>query len=71
MMHRLTDRVRWAGKRLHDGFLQARKVILGLGGLGAVNSAVWVNSTTWGLVSTGVTLLLLQFLTEDGPGATR
>lgn len=71
MMRRLSDRARWAGKRIHDGILHARKVILGLGGLGAVNSAVWINSLTWGLVTTGVTLLLLQFLSEDDTGATR
>lgn len=69
MMHHLVDRVRWGTKRAKDALLAARQVVLGLGGLGAVNSAVWINSVTWGLVTTGVTLLLLQFLTEgETPG---
>ncbi len=64
MMHRLADRVRWAGKRTRDALAASRRVVLGLGGLGAIDAAVWINSLTWGLVATGVTLLLLQFLTE-------
>lgn len=71
MMHRLVERARWAVKRVHDGLIGVRKTVLGLAGLGAINSAVWINSLTWGLVSTGVTLLLLQFLAEDDTGATR
>lgn len=72
MMHRLADRARWAGKRLHDLYVSTRRVVLGLGGLGAIDAAVWINSLTWGLVATGVTLLLLQFLAEgDTPRAAR
>ena len=72
MIHTLTDRLRWAGKRVHDGVIAARRAILGLGGLGAIDAAVWINSLTWGLVITGVTLLLLQYLTEnDTPRAAR
>lgn len=71
-MHRLADRARWAGKRIHDAFTQCRRVVLGLGGLGAIDTAVWINSLTWGLVATGATLLLLQFLAEgDTPRAAR
>lgn len=57
-------KLKWLGKRIHDAIVAGRKVILGLGGLGSINAAVWVNSLTWGLVTTGFTLLLLQFMSE-------
>lgn len=63
-MHRLTDRLRWAGKRIHDSLVRARSVSLGVGGLGSINLAVWINTVTWGLVVTGLSLLLLQSLTD-------
>lgn len=63
-MRKLTDLVRWGGKRLHDGFIQFKQTILGLGGLGSINTAIYLNSLTWGLITTGVSLLLLQYLTE-------
>lgn len=65
MIHNLTDRLRWAGKRVRDAAVEFRRAALGLGGLGLIDAAVWTNSTTWGMVSTGVTLLLLQYLTES------
>lgn len=66
MMHKLSDRLTWAGKRLHGWVVTARKTLLGLGGLGCIDASVWINSTTWGLVATGATLLLLQYLSEGG-----
>lgn len=72
MIHSLADRLQWGWKRARDAATRARRVLLGLGGLGFIDAAVWTNSTTWGLVSTGVTLLLLQYLTEgDTPRAAR
>jgi hypothetical protein len=71
MMHRMSNRLGWAVKRLHDAAIAGRRVVLGLGGLGLIDAAVWSNSTTWGMVSTGVTLLLLQFLTEDDSRGAR
>jgi uncharacterized membrane protein len=65
MIHKLSDQLRWTGKRLHDAALRGRKVILGIGGLGLIDGAVWHQSLTWGMISTGVSLLLLQFLSED------
>jgi hypothetical protein len=64
MMHRLSDRLLWTGKRARDLLVAARTAVLGVSGLASINVAVWLNSTTFGLVTTGVSLLLLQFLTE-------
>lgn len=64
MMHKLSERFAWASKRVHGWVVASRKTILGLGGLGCIDASVWINSTTWGLVATGVTLLLLQYLAE-------
>lgn len=71
MIHRLTDRIRWAGKRVRDTLLSARKVVLGVGGCGLIDAAIWVNSMTWGMVAAGATLLLFQFLTEGDDKAVR
>lgn len=65
-MHKLADLAFWGGKRLRDGFIQFKQTVLGLGGLGSINAAVYLNSLTWGLVVTGASLLILQYLTE-GP----
>lgn len=65
-MHKLTDRLHWAGKRLRDAGAAARRAVLGVSGLGAIDAGVWINSLTWGLVATGISLLLLQYLTEGG-----
>lgn len=62
---RLTDRVVWAGKRIREFGQRIRGTFLGISGLGCLNTAVWINSVTWGFVATGVTLLLMQYLTED------
>ncbi|UOZ10533.1 hypothetical protein [Amycolatopsis sp. WQ 127309] len=66
-MRRLADRARWAGKRLHDAVVGARRGILGVSGIGVIDAAVWINSLTWGMVAVGVSLLLFQFLSEDRP----
>jgi hypothetical protein len=65
MLHRLTDRARFAGKRLHDAVIGARRGILGVSGIATIDAAVWINSLTFGLVAVGASLLLFQFLTEN------
>lgn len=65
MIHRLADRARFAGKRIHDWVVTARRGILGVSGVAAIDAAVWINSLTWGMIAVGVSLLLFQFLTES------
>lgn len=61
----VADHARWAGKRIREFGQRIRNTFLGIGGLGCLNTAIWINSITWGFVATGVTLLLMQYLTED------
>jgi hypothetical protein len=61
---KLLDRLKWAGKRIQDARIEIKNTVLGLGGIASINTAVWINSITWGLVATGVSLLVLQHLTE-------
>jgi hypothetical protein len=63
-MHRLAEQLRWMGKRARDAVAAARSVALGLGGLSCIDLAVWRTSVTWGLVAVGLSLLLVQYLTE-------
>lgn len=64
MKTKLVDRLKWAGKRLRDARIEIKNTVLGLGGIASINTAVWINSITWGLVTTGISLLILQHLTE-------
>lgn len=64
MKTKLLDRLKWAGKRIQDARIEIKNTVLGLGGITSINTAVWINSITWGLVTTGVSLLVLQHLTE-------
>lgn len=66
MKSKLSDRLKWAAKRINEARIEIKNAVLGLGGIASINTAVWINSITWGLVTTGVSLLVLQYLTEGG-----
>lgn len=66
MKVKLADRLKWAAKKTRELAGSMRHTALGLGGIGCIDAAVWINSVTWGLVATGVSLLVIQYLTEGG-----
>ena len=66
-VHTLGDRLRFAGKRMHDWGVKARQAILGVSGVGCVDYAVFdMLGRGWGFLAVGLSLLLFQWLNEGG-----